>query len=97
MQFRCQPKFWVYRGQELVSGSQTRTNAAALKYAANLVGGEELRTELAKPRAAKYVAQQVELYKRVGSGTIPKSFFSKNTLIGEVNSAKTLIELIESD
>ena len=81
----------------MLAGNRVPTGAEARQHAAQLVGDQALREELAKPVAAKYVAKHVELYKRAGAGTIPKLLFPRTTLVGEINSANRLVEILERE
>ncbi len=81
----------------LFESSYARNSTEARQYAAQLVGEEALRKELAQPWCGKYVAKHVELYQRSGSGSIPKLLFPKSTLSGEVSSAETLCQIIERE
>ena len=71
-----------------------RTYAEARQHAAELVGEEALREELNLPHAANYIAKHVELYERVGAGSLPKLLFTSSTVSGSVESATTLIDMI---
>ena len=75
----------------------TRTTAQARSKAEALVGKEKLTAELALPYAAQYVSKHVDLYKRVGSGAVPKLMFPGATLTGEVSSSRTLVSTIERE
>jgi protein-disulfide isomerase len=71
-----------------------RTAAEARQHAAELVGESALRDELNLPHAGNYILKHVELYERVGSGSLPKIMFPSSTVSGSVESAATLIEMI---
>ncbi len=73
---------------------QARTAAEARQHAAELVGEKALQEELALPHAGNYIAKHVELYERVGSGSLPKILFPRSTVSGSVESASTLIDMI---
>jgi protein-disulfide isomerase len=73
---------------------QARTAADARQHAAELVGDKALQDELALPHAANYIAKHVELYERVGSGSLPKLLFLNSAVSGSVDSANTLIDMI---
>jgi protein-disulfide isomerase len=74
-----------------------RTAADARQHAAELVGEKALSDELALPHAANYVAKHVELYERVGAGSLPKMLFTSSTVSGSVESAGTLIDMIQRE
>ncbi len=78
----------------LFDPSSRPTAADALQHAAQLVGEKAIRDELNKPTAASYVTRHVELYERVGSGSLPKILFSSTSVSGSVESASTLIDMI---
>jgi protein-disulfide isomerase len=71
--------------------------ADALQRAGQLVGEKAIRDELNKPTAGSYVTRHVELYERVGSGSLPKILFSTSTVSGSVESANTLIDMISQN
>ena len=80
--WRCEPgKFrefhdWMFAGN--------RTTASARAYAEQLVGAEKLKKELASGVPAKYIARHVDLYVKVGSGSVPKMMFSTSAVNGQV-------------
>jgi protein-disulfide isomerase len=71
--------------------------ADALQRAGQLVGDAAIRNELNKPTARDYVARHVELYERVGSGSLPKILFGGTSVSGSVESASTLIDMINQN
>ncbi len=77
--------------------SRGRTAAQARRYAAQLVGEEAINKELARPVAGKYIAKHVELYQRVGAGSVPKLLFRDSTVVGEVRTTERLCGLIERE
>jgi uncharacterized membrane protein/protein-disulfide isomerase len=79
----------------LFEGDATPTAAEARRKAESLVGKEALEKELASDVPGKYVAKQVQLYKMVGAGTVPKLLFPKSTLSGKVSSANSLVQIIK--
>jgi protein-disulfide isomerase len=81
----------------LFDPSYRRTAAEARQHAAELVGETALQQELALPHAANYIAKHVELYERVGSGSLPKVLLPNSTVSGSVESAPTLIDMITRD
>ncbi|MEZ6129962.1 MAG: vitamin K epoxide reductase family protein [Planctomycetaceae bacterium] len=80
---------WMFQGHR--STAQARTKAQ------ELVGKQQLDTELALPHAGNYVSKHVELYKRVGKGAVPKLMFPKSTMTGSVGSAETLVTTIKQE
>ena len=76
---------------------RTRSTSAARAEAARLVGEAKLDAELALPYAGDYVKRHVDLYKKVGRGTVPKLLFPKSTLTGSITSAKTLTSKIRNE
>jgi protein-disulfide isomerase len=74
-----------------------RTAAEARQHAAELVGENALRDELNLPHAANYILKHVELYERVGGGTLPKFLFPNSTVSGSVEAAGTLIDMISRE
>src|SRR5580704_8569963 len=71
----------------LFDPSSRPTAADALQHAAQLVGENAIHDELNKPTAGSYVTRHVELYERVGSGSLPKILFSSTSVSGSVESA----------
>lgn len=76
---------------------QSRTTTAARAHAEKLVGADKFKTEYALPHAKAYVQKHVELYQRMGSGTVPKLMFPKAMLSGQVSNKATLINAIERE
>jgi protein-disulfide isomerase len=81
----------------LFDPSYRHTAAEARQHAAELVGESALQQELSLPHAANYIAKHVELYERVGSGSLPKILLLNSTVSGSVESANTLIDMINRD
>ncbi len=81
---------WVF-----LSSANTQPTVARKK-AEELVGADALKAELANPYAGQYIAKHVELYKRVGAGTVPKLMFPKSTISGEMSSTSELCQRIEA-
>jgi protein-disulfide isomerase len=73
------------------------TAADALQRAGQLVGDAAIRNELNKPTARDYVARHVDLYERVGSGSLPKILFAGTSVSGSVEAASTLIDMINQN
>ena len=74
-----------------------RSAYGARQQAERLVGKEALDKELSNSVAQEYVAKHVELYKRVGAGSVPKLMFPKTSLVGEVSSTQRLCDTIERE
>ncbi len=74
-----------------------RTAASTRRKAEELVGKEALTKELNYPTAGQYIARHVDLYKRVGAGSVPKLMFPKSSMVGEVSSTRTLCNTIERE
>jgi len=80
--WRCEPgKYrefhdWMFEGN--------RTPASARAQAEKLVGAERLQKELASGVPAKYIARHVDLYVKLGSGSVPKMMFSTSAVNGQV-------------
>lgn len=55
---------------------------------------ERLEAELASAIPGQYIAQHVELYKRVGAGNVPKLLFPATTVVGEFTSVDGLLKII---
>ena len=81
----------------LFDPSYQPTAADALQRRRQLVGDAAIRNELNKPTARDYVARHVELYERVGSGSLPKILFGGTSVSGSVESASTLIDMINQN
>jgi len=63
---------------------RNRTVAAARRQAEDLVGRDRLRTEMDSGAPGKYIERHVDLYVKVGSGTVPKLLFSGRSVVGAV-------------
>jgi len=74
-----------------------RTAFDARRQAETLVGKEALDKELGNSTAQEYIARHVDLYKRVGAGSVPKLMFPNTSLVGEMNSTQRLCETIERE
>lgn len=89
-----QPKFRDYH-HYMCDSQRTVTDARAK--AVELVGKEKLDAEMALPYAADYIKKHVELYRRVGEGSVPKLMFPRSTMTGEIRSASTLVSAIKRE
>ncbi len=84
-EFHC----WMFEG------TTAPVYSNALAKAQELVGSERLTNELAKTVCSQYVDRNVELYKRVGGGAIPKMIFERTTIVGQFTSGESLTDLIK--
>ena len=89
-------KFGEYHNW-LMEGGRSRSPSEARRKAEQLVGAQELKAELDKKVAAEYIKRHVELYRRVGSGSVPKIMFPNATMTGAVHSTTTLCSRIERE
>jgi uncharacterized membrane protein/protein-disulfide isomerase len=80
---------WIF------SSHATPTTARAK--AEQMVGAEKFRKEYASKTPSEYVRRHVELYKKVGRGSVPKLLFPRSTINGEINSVATLSSTIERE
>ena len=81
--------------QWMFAGETSPNYSAALAKAKEMVGVDELNAELAKSVCSQYVDRNVQLYKRVGGGPIPKMIFKQTTIVGEFTSGDSLTNLIK--
>ncbi len=95
--WRLDPAAFQGYHEWLFEPAHGRTAAEASARAAQLVGRAELNAELAKPIVNQFIAKHVELYKRAGSGTIPKLMFPKVTVTGEMNSVDALNNVLKRE
>lgn len=75
----------------------SRTALSTKRQAEQLVGQERLAKELKYPTAGQYIAKHVQLYNRVGAGSVPKLMFPRSSMVGEVSSTQTLCNTIERE
>jgi protein-disulfide isomerase len=71
--------------------------ADAYQRAIQLLGEKAIHDELTKTTAGSYVTRHVDLYERVGAGSLPKILFSTTSVSGSVESASTLIDMINQN
>lgn len=81
----------------LFDGGRNRTAAEARKHADQLVGKDLLQKELSQKTASEYISRHVELYRKVGAGSVPKLLFPKSSMTGEVNSLSAISRAIERE
>lgn len=77
--------------------SNQRSVFAARTKAEELVGKKALDKEMALPFATDYIKKHVELYKRVGQGSVPKLMFPRSTMTGEIQQASVLVNAIKRE
>jgi protein-disulfide isomerase len=75
----------------------TRSAASARAQAEKLVGAEKFKKEYGSKIPSEYVKRHVDLYKKVGQGSVPKLLFPKSTINGEINSKSTMVSTIERE
>lgn len=75
----------------------TRSPASARAQAEKLVGAEKFRKEYSSKIPGEYVKRHVDLYKKVGQGSVPKLLFPRSTINGEINSKSTMVSTIERE
>ena len=75
----------------------TRSATSARAQAEKLVGAEKFRKEYGSKIPSEYVKRHVDLYKKVGQGSVPKLLFPKSTINGEINSKSTMVGTIERE
>lgn len=71
--------------------------ARALEYARNLVGKEKLDEALNNKIVDSYIKKHVEIYRRLGGGTIPKLLFPRTGIVGEYSSVQGLVDFIRRE
>ena len=76
---------------------KTQNPATARRKAEALVGAAEFRKEFASTIPSDYIKRHVDLYVKIGSGSVPKLLFPQSTMTGEVNSKSTLCSTIERE
>ena len=75
----------------------TRSPGTARAQAEKIVGAEKFRKEYSSKIPSEYVKRHVDLYKKVGQGSVPKLLFPKSTINGEINSKSTMVSTIERE
>ena len=71
--------------------------ATALAHARKLVGKEKLDESLKNRIVDSYIRKHVEIYRRLGGGTIPKLLFPRTGIVGEYSSAQGLVDFIRRE
>ena len=80
----------------MFSDAVAPTYSQARAFAETLVEAKKLNAELESTVPGQYVSQIVELYKRVGSGNVPKLMFPGTSIVGEFSSGDSLARTIET-
>jgi uncharacterized membrane protein len=88
-------KFEVFHNY-LMTTPNIVTYGEATARANVLVEVEKLKAVLASDVPRQYIAQHVELYKRVGTGKVPKLLFPGTSIVGEFTSADALVDVIKT-
>lgn len=78
----------------MFAGDKAPTFAKAKAHAETLINAEKLVAELSSKVPSQYIAKNVELYKRAGSGNVPKLIFPRTTIVGEFTSINALVDVI---
>ena len=87
------PKKFTEFHDWLFSGNQVPTARDATLKAESLIGKENLDKVLRTSTPQEYVAKQVELYKLVGAGKVPKLLFTSAMVTGDVGSADRILQM----
>ena len=93
--WRIDPAKFTQFHNWMFEGETAPAYAAAKAYADTLVDAQKLDTEIASGVPAQYIAKTVELYKRAGSGNVPKLIFPTTSVVGEFTSAQSLVDIIK--
>ncbi len=93
--WRVNPAKFAEFHDYLFENQVTPTTARAK--AEQLVGAEAFRKEFGSKIPSEYVKRHVELYKKVGSGSVPKLIFEKTMLNGSVGSRESLCAALERE
>jgi uncharacterized membrane protein/protein-disulfide isomerase len=80
---------WVFESRATPSTARAK--------AESLVGKEKFSEVYATKLPADYIKRHVDLYEKVGKGSVPKLMFPRATVSGEVNNASTLVRMIETE
>lgn len=95
--WRLEPEHFAEFHNWMLQDAQAPSYAAAKAKAATLVEATKLDAELASGIPDQYIAKHVQIYQRVGKGTIPKLMFPRTSIVGEYSSAAGLIDLIQRE
>jgi len=80
----------------LLSTPTVVTYDEAIKKANEIVDAAKLRKVLESNVPKQYIAQHVEIYKRVGTGNVPKLLFPGTSIVGEFTSVENLVDVIKA-
>ena len=95
--WRIDPEKFEAFHEWMFTGHDAPRYADALAQAKTLVDPEQLDAQLKGRVVSGYIAKHVEIYRRVGGGTIPKLMFPRTGIVGEYTSARSLQEFIERE
>lgn len=95
--WRVKPEAFMEYHNWMFSGGRNRTVQEARQQAEKLVGAPALQKELSRKTVSEYISRHVELYRKVGSGSVPKLMFPKSTMTGEVGSVSSLQSAIQRE
>ena len=93
--WRINPEVFSEYHNWMFDGGRNRTASEARQKAEQMVGREALQKEMSGKTPAAYIARHVELYKKVGSGAVPKMLFQTSMITGEVNNVAALSRYID--
>ena len=79
----------------MFASEKAPTYEMAKAHAEKLVDPKKLSKEIASGVSDQYIAKTVELYKRAGSGNVPKLMFPTTSVVGEFTSADSLVDIIK--
>ncbi len=95
--WRCdKAKFSAFH-KWMFEGDKAPNHLTALSKAAELVGKEQIETELSKNTSKAYVKYHVQLYKDLQGGAVPKLLFPRRAVQGEFTDKDALSNLIKQD
>jgi uncharacterized membrane protein/protein-disulfide isomerase len=80
---------WMFQGDAVP------TAVEAQRQANRLVDATQLKRVLSEDITNQYLARQIELYKAVGAGAVPKMFFKNTTVTGKIDSAAAVEQIIQ--
>ena len=93
--WRVDPAVFTEFHHWMMSTEAAPTLTEARAKAESLTDAEKLNAELATEIPQKYIAQTSELYRRVGSGNVPKLIFPATSIVGEFTSGDGLVQVIK--
>ena len=95
--WRCDPARFQEFHDWMFEGDIAPSYTAAKQKADELIGREQIDTELGKEAPGKYVAKHVQLYERAGKGAVPKLMFPATSIVGEFTSVDALVDFIKKE